>query len=182
MVGTVGLYVGVVDVEPEDDGSAEGFVVPVGGAVAAVEFGGAGVEEDAVGGDTEGGVGGAASAVVVEGDGFFEGDGVEGEVKGELLFADAVGVAAVGEASDFMLGDGVGLHLYFFIGAFEFGLGWVGWGFGGGDGLPFAGLGGGVLAHAWGAVGSWLGLQEDAEGEQGEDACGAAGELGCFNQ
>ena len=30
MIGTVGLHVGVVGIETQDNGAAEGFVVPVG--------------------------------------------------------------------------------------------------------------------------------------------------------
>jgi hypothetical protein len=47
----------------------------------------------------------------MEGDGFLEGNGIEGKVEGEPLLTDGVRVAAVGELADFVLGDGVGLHL-----------------------------------------------------------------------
>ena len=118
----------------------------------------------------------------MEGDGFFEGDGVEGEVKSEFLFADTVRVAAIGELPDFVLWDGVGLHLHSLIGASEFRAGFVGEGFVGGDRLPLAGFCGGVLAHARRAIGSRLGLQKDAGGEQGKDARSVTVELGYFNQ
>lgn len=177
VVGAAGLDMGVIFIEPERDSAAKGFVVPVGGAVAIPEFGGAGVKEDAVEGDAEGLVGRALGGAVLGG-GMERGDlgscgWGSGQGEGVGLGFDAVGVAAIGEGADEVIGDGVGFDEA--RGALEgdFGGGGAGWFLVSrdeGDGL---GLGGAVLAHGRRAAAEALGLSEGlgqkewkAEGEE----------------
>lgn len=112
MVGTAGLDMGVIFIEPEGDSAAEGFVVPIGGAVAIPEFGGAGVKQDAVEGDAEGlvgrSLGGAVFGGEVEGGDLGSGLGSGGEGEEVGLRLDTVGIAAIGEGADEVVREGVG--------------------------------------------------------------------------
>lgn len=164
VIGAAGLDMGVIFIETERDGAAEGLVVPVGGAVAIPEFGGARVKEDAVEGDAEGLVGRALGGAVfggeVERGDLGGGSGGSGQGEGVGLGFDAVWVAAIGEGADEMIGDGVGFDEA--RGALEgdFGGGGAGWFFVGwdeGDGLGFGST---VLAHGWWASAEALGLSE----------------------
>lgn len=177
VVGAAGLDMGVIFIEPERDSAAKGFVVPVGVAVAIPKFGGARVKEDAVEGDAEGLVGRALGGAGLGG-GMERGDLAgggwgSGQGEGVRLGFDAVGVAAIGEGADEVIGDGVGFDEA--RGALEgdFGGGGAGWFLVGrdeGDGLGF---GGAVLAHGRRAAAEALGLSEGcgqeeskAEGEE----------------
>ena len=164
VVGAAGLDMGVIFIETEWDSAAKGLVVPVGGAVAIPEFGGARVKEDAVEGDAEGLVGRALGGVVLGG-GMERGDSGgggwgSGQGEGVGLGFDAVGVAAIGEGADEVIGDGVGFDEA--RGALEgdFGGGGAGWFFGGGDEGDGLGFGGAVLAHGWRAAAEALGISE----------------------
>ena len=177
VVGAAGLDMGVIFIETEWDSAAEGLVVPVGGAVAIPEFGGARVKEDTVQGDAEGLVGRALGGAILGG-GMERGDlgsggWGSGQGEGVGLGFDAVGVAAIGEGADEVIGDGVGFDEA--RGALEgdFGGGGAGWFLVSrdeGDGL---GLGGAMLAHGRRAAAEALGLSEGcgqeerkAEGEE----------------
>ena len=177
VVGAAGLDMGVIFIETERDSAAEGFVVPVGGAVAIPEFGGAGVEEDAIEGDAEGLVGRALGNAVFGGEmerGDLAGGGWgSGQGEGVGLGFDAVGVAAIGEGADEVIGDGVGFDVA--GGALESDLGGGGVGrvFVGGDEGDGLGFGGAVLAHGRRAAAEALGMSEGlgqkerkAEGEE----------------
>ena len=169
VVGAAGLDMGVIFIETERNSAAEGFVVPVGGAVAIPEFGGAGVEEDAIEGDAEGLVGRALGSAVFGGEmergDLGSGGWGSGQSEGIGLGFDLVGVAAIGEGADEVIGDGVGFHEA--GGALEgdFGGGGAGWFFVGGDEGDGLGFGGAVLAHGGRAAAEALGV----EGEEGQE-------------
>lgn len=113
VVGAAGLDMGVILIETEWNSAAEGFVVPIGGTVAIPELGGAWVEKNAVEGDAEGLIGRALRGTVFGREverGDLAGSGrISRKGKGVGLGFDAVGVAAVGEGADEVVGNGVGL-------------------------------------------------------------------------
>lgn len=131
VVGAAGLDMGVIFIETERDSAAEGLVVPVGGAVAIPEFGGAGVEEDAIEGDSEGLVGRALGGTVfggeVERGGLGGGGWGSGQGEGVGLRFDTVGVTAIGEGADEVIGDGVGFDEARGVLEGDFGGGGAGW-------------------------------------------------------
>ena len=108
MVGSVGLNVGVVFINPQRHGSAQGLVVPAPPTVAQKELRCAGVEKYPIDGYAERRIGGPTAGIVMERNGLLGGLRFDRDREGISLLSDGMGIPTVWKPAYLVLGNPVG--------------------------------------------------------------------------
>ena len=112
VIGSVGLNVSMVFIQPQQHCSSEGLIIPISETIPQIEFCRPWIKEHAIEGNAKRGVGRSPTRVIVKGIGCFAGFGLSGKVN-KSLFPNHIGICTGRESPHFVLGNGIGLYRHF---------------------------------------------------------------------